>query len=50
MKKIVERSGGTIRMESELGEGSVFIFTVIDRVSDEESSQDDERNDLRVAS
>jgi signal transduction histidine kinase len=50
VKKIVERSGGTIRMESELGEGSVFIFTVIDRVSDEESSQDDERNDLRVAS
>ena len=50
VKKIVERSGGNIWMESELGEGSTFIFTVIDRVSDEQSSQDDERNDLRAAS
>lgn len=50
VKKLVERAGGTIRVESELDEGSSFIFTVNDREVDVDSNQDEERNTLRAAS
>lgn len=50
VKKIVERAGGRIRMESEVGEGSTFIFTVSDRRADVDSNQNDEGSTLRAAS
>jgi signal transduction histidine kinase len=50
VKKIVERTGGTIRLESKLDEGSSFIFTVIDRTIEVDSSEEDGRNVKRAAS
>jgi light-regulated signal transduction histidine kinase (bacteriophytochrome) len=38
VKKLIERAGGNIWVESELDEGSTFTFTVNDRVADVDSN------------
>ena len=50
VKKIIERTGGSIRVESEPGEGSTFIFTVVDRQSDDDEIDLNERTNFRAAS
>jgi len=50
VKKLIEQAGGNIWVESELDEGSTFIFTVNDHVADVDSNEDDERSTLRAAS
>lgn len=50
VKKIVERAGGKIGVESVEGEGSTFTFTVRDREAAVDSNQDEEGSTLRAAS